>query len=96
MEKHQLLFVCLGNICRSPLAEAVCQEKIRQRGWSNTVFCDSCGTGGYHKGAAPDPRSVAIAKKHHVPITHIARTFELADFKKFDLFLLWISEITLM
>jgi protein-tyrosine phosphatase len=85
--KHQLLFVCLGNICRSPLAEAICQDKLRQRGWSDTVSCDSCGTGGYHVGAPADPRSVAIAKKYTIPIAHRARQLDSQDFEKFDLIL---------
>ena len=83
-DRYGILFVCLGNICRSPLAEAICQQKISQRGLNARIFCDSCGTAGYHQGAPPDPRSVAIAQKYEIPIMHTARRLVSADFVTFD------------
>lgn len=74
--------VCLGNICRSPLAEEILKSKID----SNKVFVDSAGTGHWHVGKAPDPRSIEIAKKHKLDISYQrARQFGTADFDNFDI-----------
>jgi len=73
--------VCLGNICRSPLAEGILRSKIN----SETVFVDSAGTGGYHIGNPPDPRSIAIAHKYGLNIEgQRCRKFEVSDFHEFD------------
>jgi len=56
---HNILLVCLGNICRSPLAEGILKNKVN----ATNVFVDSAGTGGYHIGNPPDPRSIIVAKK---------------------------------
>lgn len=73
--------VCLGNICRSPLAEGVLKSKVN----SNKVFVDSAGTGAYHVGNLPDSRSIAVAKKYNIDITNQkARKFSFDDFKEFD------------
>ncbi len=73
--------VCLGNICRSPLAESILQNKIDPE----KVLVDSAGTGGYHVGNPPDPRSVAIARKNGINIEkQRCRKFQAADFSKFD------------
>ncbi len=75
----KILFVCLGNICRSPLAEAVFKHKISQKGLDHAFKVDSAGTGHWHAGKNPDPRSIAVAKKNNVPIQHIGRQFSIDD-----------------
>jgi len=73
--------VCLGNICRSPLAEGILKSKID----SNNIFVDSAGTGHWHIGKKPDPRSIEVAKKHQLDITdQRARQFSKQDFDDFD------------
>lgn len=75
--------VCLGNICRSPLAHGVMKHKIKAEGLDWQV--DSAGTAGYHIGKSPDHRSIAVAKKYGVDIaTQRARQFKIADFENFD------------
>ena len=74
--------VCLGNICRSPLAEGILQSKVD----IDAVFVDSAGTGGYHIGSKPDSRSIAVGLKYNIDITHQrCRKFSVQDFKEFDL-----------
>ncbi|MCB0638469.1 MAG: low molecular weight phosphotyrosine protein phosphatase [Lewinella sp.] len=81
-----ILMVCLGNICRSPLAEGIMQAKIDSRGLDWQV--DSAGTGAWHIGEAPDPRSRQIARQEGLSIDHQrARQFTPADFDHFDLIL---------
>ena len=76
--------VCLGNICRSPLAEGIMQHLINQEGLNWEV--DSAGTAGYHIGAKPDYRSVAVAKKNGIDISkQKARKLEKADLEIFDI-----------
>ena len=73
--------VCLGNICRSPLAQGILEEKTKDL----DVYVDSAGTAGYHIGEKPDERSIEIAKKYNIDITtQRARKFSIEDFKKFD------------
>lgn len=75
--------VCLGNICRSPLAEGILKHKVRQRGLAWTV--DSAGTGHWHAGELPDPRSIAVARRHGIDITdQRARQFRPDDLERFD------------
>ena len=79
--KTKVLMVCLGNICRSPLAEGILQSKTD----SDAVFVDSAGTAGYHIGKAPDERSIAVARKHGIDISQQrCRKFEVGDFQDFD------------
>lgn len=79
--KAKILMVCLGNICRSPLAEGILQSKLDP----NNFYIDSAGTGGYHVGASPDPRSVAVAKKYGIDISkQRCRKFGFEDFDAFD------------
>jgi protein-tyrosine phosphatase len=78
----RVLMVCLGNICRSPLAEGILKSKTSR----DHVFVDSAGTGAYHVGELPDRRSIAIAKEHHIDLTdQRARKFSVVDFEKFDI-----------
>jgi len=80
----KILMVCLGNICRSPLAEGLMREKIHSAGLDWTV--DSAGTSGWHSGEAPDRRSVQIARANQIDISHQrARQFSRADFNRYDL-----------
>ncbi|WP_232454957.1 low molecular weight protein-tyrosine-phosphatase [Gilvibacter sp. SZ-19] len=82
MEKTRILMVCLGNICRSPLAEGIMRAKLFGR---NNYEVDSAGTGGWHVGDPPDPRSVAIAKEMGLDITgQRGRQFKATDFDRFD------------
>jgi len=83
----KVLFVCLGNICRSPLGEAIFKEKIRQRKLEHLFEADSCGTSNYNIGDGPDPRTVKSAHKNHVPIFHSARQLKYSDGDEFDLIL---------
>lgn len=84
--RMKILFVCLGNICRSPLAEGILREKVSQLGLDWNV--DSAGTGHWHIGEPPDPRSVATAQNHGIDITYQrARQFSKSDFDEFDLIL---------
>lgn len=80
---HSVLFVCLGNICRSPLAEAALREEC-QRSELNIII-DSAGTGDWHAGQPPDERAQAVAAKNGVDIAHLrARQVKAADFRDFD------------
>lgn len=81
----KILFVCLGNICRSPLAEAIFNEKVRQKGLQDSFQSDSCGTGNYHVGDWPDDRTVKCAKRNGIAINHIGRQLKREDLGKFDL-----------
>lgn len=86
--KSSILFVCLGNICRSPLAEGVFRTVAAQEGRTDLFVPDSAGTGGWHAGSPPDPRSIAVAARHGVDISgQCARKVEAADFSRFDLIL---------
>ena len=83
--KVNVLFCCLGNICRSPLAEAVFLDYVNRNGLRERFgVIDSCGTANYHEGEEPDPRTVAICRANDIPINSLARGVEPADFDKFD------------
>ena len=84
MEPIRVLFVCLGNICRSPLAEGVFQTLVRVRGLERHYDIDSAGTGAWHVGEAPDRRSIAVAQKNGVRLTGQARQVAAADLEDFD------------
>lgn len=79
----RVLFVCLGNICRSPLAQAVMKKKIREAGLENEIRTDSCGTSDYHIGEQPDYRTVKNASRNAVEIDHRARQFCVNDLDDF-------------
>jgi len=72
----RVLFVCLGNICRSPLAEGVFTHLAKERGVMDRFFVDSAGTGGWHSGEPPDARMTTVAKKRGVTLTSVARKVE--------------------
>lgn len=83
MDKIKVLFVCLGNICRSPLAEAIFKDKLKKKNLEQFFEVDSCGTSNYHIGDPPDSRTIANARKNGVTIDHCGRQFtakDLADF----------------
>ena len=83
----KLLFVCLGNICRSPTAEGVMRKLVRERGLEGEVVIDSAGTGGWHVGAAPDERATAAAARRGITLEGAARKVRVSDFDEFDLIL---------
>ncbi|HEY9832801.1 MAG TPA: low molecular weight protein-tyrosine-phosphatase [Stenomitos sp.] len=83
----KLLFVCLGNICRSPSAENIMNHLIEQAGLSDSIICDSAGTGGYHIGAPPDRRMTTAALRRGIKLKGQARQFQKSDFETFDLIL---------
>lgn len=82
----RILLVCLGNICRSPMAEGVLRHLARERGI--TITTDSAGTGDYHVGEAPDRRAQAAMRRRGMDISDLrARQFERKDYERFDLLL---------
>lgn len=82
----RVLFVCLGNICRSPAAEILFCSALQREGLSERVLADSCGTGGWHIGQKPDRRMLAALERHgYAWGGHRARQFSRADFGEFDL-----------
>lgn len=79
----KILFVCLGNICRSPLAEGILKKKFEDLNISGVIH--SAGFEPYHEGQHPDPRSVSTARKHDINITNkVARLFDVEDFENYD------------
>ncbi|MES2019514.1 MAG: low molecular weight protein-tyrosine-phosphatase [Pseudomonadota bacterium] len=85
MDKIAVLFVCMGNICRSPTAEGVFRARAEQAGLADRLYIDSAGTHAYHVGHAPDPRSTAFAAKRGVDLSgQRARQVCANDFATFD------------
>ena len=84
---YKLLFVCLGNICRSPSAENIMNHLISEAGLSTKIICDSAGTSGYHVGAAPDRRMSMAAKKRELKLIGQSRQLKPVDLQSFDLIL---------
>jgi protein-tyrosine phosphatase len=83
---HSVLFVCLGNICRSPLAEGVFRSVLAAEGKGDGILVDSAGTNGYHTGESPDERSTAVASRHGIDISaQRCRQLTANDFTRFDL-----------
>jgi len=80
----RILFVCLGNICRSPAAENIMNHLIQQRQLRDQVSCDSAGTASYHVGSPPDRRMAQAAEAKEITLTGRARQFTPADFERFD------------
>src|SRR3954469_4505609 len=89
----RVLFVCLGNICRSPTAEGVMRRLVAEQGLEDEVEIDSAGTGGWHVGAAADQRPTEGARRRGPPLRGAARAFDPAtDFDRFDLILAMDAE----
>ena len=83
----RVLFVCMGNICRSPTAEGVMRGLLREQGLEDVVEVDSAGTGDWHAGSPPDARAVAAARTRGVTLAGAARAVARHDFDDFDLIL---------
>lgn len=81
----RVLFVCLGNICRSPTAEGVMRQKLRAAGLGEEVDVESAGTGSWHVGHAPDERATAAAALREIELSGEARRFDRTDFDDFEL-----------
>src|SRR4029453_8232624 len=84
---RRLLFVCTGNICRSPLAEAIFRHQAEQAGRGGEFEIDSAGAHDHHEGERAHPRACRVGEDRGVPVTSIARTVEDSDFESFDLLL---------
>ena len=83
--KYSVLFVCLGNICRSPAAQAVMQRMVDEKGLTDNFEIDSAGIGGWHIGDLPDKRMRVHARPRDYELTHRARKVQSSDFEDFDL-----------
>lgn len=84
----RVLFVCMGNICRSPTAEGVFRAHVKRAGLDTQVEVDSAGTHGYHVGSAPDPRAQTAARRRGYELSGLrARRVAEADFRRYDLIL---------
>jgi protein-tyrosine phosphatase len=96
----KILFVCAGNICRSPTAEGVMARLLEQAGLADRVVVDSAGTGGWHAGELPDPRTRAAARKRGLELVHRARQLRRIDLDRFDLIVVMddanLRHVTLM
>lgn len=80
----KILMVCLGNICRSPMAEGIMRQKIEEYGLDAEV--DSCGTANFHVGESPDKRAIQTLKKYEIDISqHQGRQFQVSDFDSYDM-----------
>ena len=87
-QKIGVLFVCTGNICRSPTAEGIFRELARQQGLDASLVVDSAGLIGYHQGEPPDPRSIRTAARHGIDLSgQRARKLGFSDFHEFDFLL---------
>jgi protein-tyrosine-phosphatase len=80
----RVLFVCLGNICRSPMAQGLFAHLAEQRGLAHRFEVDSAGTAAYHQGEPPDARTVAVLRGRGVALDHRARQVQADDFEAFD------------
>lgn len=87
LRTRRLLFVCSGNICRSPLGEALFVAFARERGLGDRFEVDSAGLGNWHVGDLADPRTRKVGARHNVPVTSVARQIQPSDFDRFDLIL---------
>ena len=80
----KVLFICLGNICRSPMAEAIFDHKVNERGLKGVIKSDSCGTSDYHIGELPDERTLRCAVGRGVLLDHRGRQLNRLDLREFD------------
>lgn len=93
MRPKRLLFVCLGNICRSPLAEGIFLDLAEKRGVADRFEVDSAGTGSWHVGERPDRRAAAVARRNNIMLPSIGRQVDPSrDFEHFDLLLAMDTE----
>jgi len=83
----RVLFVCLGNICRSPMAHGIFAHRVRERGLADRYEVDSAGTAAYHVGERPDPRTLAVLDEHGLSLDTRSRQVADDDFERFDLIL---------
>ena len=84
MLQNKILFVCLGNICRSPMGEGIMKHLVSEQNLSKKFFIDSAGTAAYHIGKLADPRMRTTANKHDIILNSRARQFQSSDFDDFD------------
>ncbi|MEV6403177.1 low molecular weight protein-tyrosine-phosphatase [Streptomyces bobili] len=82
---YRVCFVCTGNICRSPMAEAVFRARVAEAGLADLVEVDSAGTGGWHVSEGADPRTVSVLEENGYTVAHTARMFERSWFSRLDL-----------
>ncbi len=83
----KIMFICKGNICRSPLADEIFKDLIKKNNKDDVFFVDSCGTGGWHKGFLPDRRMRKLAKERGIIMTHRAKKYKPEYAEEFDLLL---------
>lgn len=86
--KYKVLFVCTGNICRSPTAEGIMKNLVKEAGLADKIYTDSAGTSSWHSGDCPDIRSIACAENHGLDLRDLrSRPVSAEDFAEFDLIL---------
>lgn len=85
MSEAGVLFVCLGNICRSPMAQGIFQHQVEKAGLEDKIFVDSCGTAAFNVGKHPDPRAIAAADENGIDISQqVARQIDDSDYTRFN------------
>ncbi|MGW1025585.1 low molecular weight protein-tyrosine-phosphatase [Streptomyces sp. NPDC002577] len=82
---YRVCFVCTGNICRSPMAQSVFRERVREAGLDDLIEVDSAGTGAWHEGDCADPRTVSVLEANGYASAHVAREFQASWFSRLDL-----------
>lgn len=87
LTKYKVLFVCLGNICRSPAAEGIFKKMVEENNLSYRIIADSAGTSGYHNGELPDPRMRSHGARRGYKFNSLSRKFMISDFDDFDIIL---------
>ena len=90
--KHTVLFICLGNICRSPAAEGIMKSLVEKEGMSDDFFIDSAAIGSWHIGQLPDSRMRKCGAEHGYRFDSHARQFQKSDFQRFDLIVVMDNE----